>query len=91
MLLSNQLARPKRSAIFKITFSRVTKTVMAKLAPHLAETSKSLKCPHCGELLPDGWRPSEVTSDTDNNDDVNEQDGEPPAEYDNRKLTSLRE
>jgi hypothetical protein len=38
-----------------------------------AETSKDYTCPHCGGVL-EGWRPSEITSDTKNDDDVNEQD-----------------
>jgi hypothetical protein len=38
-----------------------------------AETSKDYTCPHCGGVL-EGWRPSEITSDTKNDDGVNEQD-----------------
>jgi hypothetical protein len=34
-----------------------------------AETSKEYPhCPNCGHVL-EGWRPSEITSDSDSNDD----------------------
>ena len=44
------------------------------LAQYKAETSQPMKCPNCGELLPDSWRPSEETSGINEDDDVNEDD-----------------
>jgi hypothetical protein len=55
-----------------------------------AETSQPLKCPSCGELLPEGWRTDDVTGESDQNDDEdNEGDGAEPDDYDNRTVTRL--
>ena len=51
--------------------ARVTAIVNVELAK--AETSRSYQCPNCGADL-EGWRPSEVTGDTENDDDVSEMD-----------------
>jgi hypothetical protein len=59
-------------------------------AAHRAETSKSLKCPACGELLPEGWRTDDVTGDTDNNDEDNQGDGVDGAEQDNDEFDNRR-
>lgn len=67
--------------------ARITAAVRAKLAPLVAETAQQ-KCPHCGEILPEGWRTDPVTSGTDNEDEDNV--GDRPAEYDNSKLTPLQ-
>jgi hypothetical protein len=53
-----------------------------------AETSQSYECPNCGAVL-EGWRPSEETSGTDNDDEDNEGDGSEPDDYDNRTVTRL--
>ena len=52
---------------------RITAAVKAQLAKR-AETSKPMSCPHCGEPLPESWRTDDVTGDSTDNDDVNEQD-----------------
>jgi hypothetical protein len=72
--------------------ARVTELVTAQLAGKKAETSKPMSCPHCGEPLPESWRPSEITSDGDSNDDpdngdddVNEQDDEDDRELDAKR------
>jgi hypothetical protein len=49
-----------------------------------AETNKSYSCPGCGMVL-EGWRPSEETSGTDNDDDGNVGDRpDMPEEFDDK-------
>jgi hypothetical protein len=58
---------------------------------HHAAESKESKCPACGALLPGSFRTDDVTSETGNNDDQNEQDNVAAkalkAKYANRHLT----
>jgi hypothetical protein len=60
-------------------------------AAQKAETSKEYpQCPNCGQVL-EGWRPSEITSDSDSNDDPdNEGDGVDGADQDNDEFDNLR-
>ena len=58
------------------------------LTQHKAESGREVTCPHCNEKFTVGYRTDDVTSDTQNDDDVNEQDGSGPASapaYDNRR------
>jgi hypothetical protein len=64
--------------------ARVTALVTAKLAEKKSKTSKPMSCPHCGELLPESWRPSEITSDSDSNDDPD--NGDDDNDEDDREL-----
>lgn len=93
-LLAESITEANRKAVQeqldKATVARLTKDVQAHLAQHLAETSKPMSCPHCGEPLPESWRTDETTSSTQNDDDVNVGDGAQAPAYDNRKLTPLQ-
>jgi hypothetical protein len=92
---TNLLADSLRSAAIKAQeeqdqaaqIARVTALVTAKLAEKKAETSKPMSCPHCGEPLPESWRPSEITSDSGSNDDPDNDDGDDDYdEDDDREL-----
>jgi hypothetical protein len=59
-------------------------------AAQKAETSKEYpQCPNCGQVL-EGWRPSEETSGTDNDDPENEGDGVDGADQDKDEFDNLR-
>ena len=92
----NLLSESLRSAAIKAQeeqdlqrqIARVTADVHARLAQHKAESGREVTCPHCNEKFTVGYRTDDVTSDTQNDDDVNEQDGSGPASapaYDNRR------
>jgi hypothetical protein len=55
----------------------MSKPTLAQLlneAQRRSETSQPLSCPHCGAVLPEGWRTDDVTSETKENDPDNDGD-----------------
>jgi hypothetical protein len=84
--------RAKEEDDLKAQIARVTALAKPELdkllAQHKAESGREVTCPHCNEKFTVGYRTDDVTSDTQNDDDVNEQDGSGPASapaYDNRR------
>jgi hypothetical protein len=60
---------------------------MARAAKRAETSNEYPTCPNCGHVL-EGWRTDDVTSDSDSNNDEDNV-GDRPAEYDNRRITKL--
>jgi hypothetical protein len=62
--------------------------LLAESARKAAAESKQSKCPSCGALLPESFRTDDVTSETGNKDDQNEQDN--VGTWDNKAVKALK-
>jgi hypothetical protein len=93
-LLAESTHKANQERVDKQQVERITAAVRAQLAHnHKAETSKSLACPSCGAPLPESWRTDDVTSGTDEDDDVNVQDDDDEDDDDDDradKATALK-
>jgi hypothetical protein len=68
--------------------ARPTASVQKQLAPLLANAkaaSREITCPHCNEKFDVSYKTDDVTSVSDDNDDVNGQDDDDDDDYNNRR------